>query len=159
MRHWILSKMIHCPCENELVYLLEKTVMLEEKCLLGKHNYKSTVMDEAGTMKGTGSWIPEPAVFAHKNYLKLPGYACPVPRPWQNTSSPICKSWFNHEHLLTHTKAESSQSCVVQIYDMDVALCTFVLRAQQKNKFCSLFCSASLKWPPLKHRLWHFYFF
>lgn len=70
MRHWMLSKMIHCPCENELVFLLEKTVMLEEKCLLGKYKYKykSTVMNEAETMKSTGSVVPEPAVFAHKNY-------------------------------------------------------------------------------------------
>lgn len=51
MRHWILSRMIHCPCENELVYLPEKTVMLEEKYLLGKYKYKFTVMNEAETMK------------------------------------------------------------------------------------------------------------
>lgn len=60
--------MIHCPCENELVYLLEKTVMLEEKCLPGKYKYKSTVMNEAETMKTMGSIVPELAVFAHKNY-------------------------------------------------------------------------------------------
>lgn len=50
--------------------MLEKTVMLEEKCLLGKYKYKykSTVMNEAETMKSTGSVVPEPAVFAHKNY-------------------------------------------------------------------------------------------
>lgn len=29
-------------------------------------------------------------------------------RPWQNTSSPIRKSWLNHEHHLTHTKAGSA---------------------------------------------------
>lgn len=60
--------MIHCPCENELVYLLEKTVMLEEKCLLRKYKYKSTVMNEAETMKSTGAVVPELAIFAHKNY-------------------------------------------------------------------------------------------
>lgn len=77
MRHWILSRMIHCPCENELVYLLEKTVMLEEKCLLGK--YKSTVMNEAETMKHIGSLVLARTVFAHRNYSKLPGYVCSVP--------------------------------------------------------------------------------
>lgn len=60
--------MIHCPCENELVCLLEKTAMLEEKCLQGTYKYKSTVMNEAETMKSTGSLVPELAGFAHKNY-------------------------------------------------------------------------------------------
>lgn len=53
--------------------------MLEEKCLLGKCEYKSTVMNEAETMKHTGSLVLAPAVFAHRNYVKLPDYVCTMP--------------------------------------------------------------------------------
>lgn len=57
----------------------------------------------------------------------------------------ICKSWFGHGQLLADTKAGSAplnpQSCVMQVHDMSMARCTFVLRAQQSSKFC-LFCSA-----------------
>lgn len=99
MRHWILSKMIHCPCENELVYLLEKTVMLEEKCLLGKYKYKSTVMNGAETMKDLWSQNQQslPATII-KSCQVVPAQ-CSA-QALTKTSSHICKSWFNHGHHL-----------------------------------------------------------
>lgn len=88
-------------------------------------------------------------------------------RPWQNTSSHVCKSRFNRGHLLAHNKAGSATlnprgpvwcRCMTQ-----TRLCAHLssepCRALQSSKFCCLCCSAWKKWPPLTQRLWDFYFF
>lgn len=132
--------MIHCPCENELVYLLEKTVMLEEKYLPGKYKYKFTVMNEAETMKHAGFLVLAPAVFAHRNYLKPQDYVCSVPSSdLDKTPAHTCAYQFNSGHPLAHIKAGSAtlkfmRSRVMQVYDMDMHSCIFILRAFQSNE-------------------------
>lgn len=45
-------------------------------------------------------------------------------RPWQNTSSHICKSWFNHGHTPKLAQPpESSWSRVIQVHDASVHIC------------------------------------
>lgn len=138
--------MIHCPCENELGYLLQKPVMLEEKCLLGKYKYKATVINEAETMKLTGSLVLAPTAFAHRNYSKLPGYVCSVPSSHlDKTPAHTCANHsltfaYTHQNWLSHSQVQK-WSGVMQVYDMDMHPGIFVFRATN-YKFCCLLCSA-----------------
>jgi len=78
--------------------------MLEEKCLLAKYKYKSTVMNEAETMKHTGFLVLALAVFAHRNYSKLPGYVCSVPSSHLGkTPAHTCANHSLTEGIFLHT--------------------------------------------------------
>lgn len=79
MQHWILSRLFHCSCKKWLVYLLEKTAILEEKYPPGMWKYKPTVMNVDGTVKHTRPLSLAPAAFAQRTYSELPGVLCSVP--------------------------------------------------------------------------------
>lgn len=151
MRHWILSRMIHCLCENDLVYLLEKTVMLKEKCLLGKYEHKSTVMNEAETVKHTGPLVLAPAVFAHRNYSKLPGYVCPVPSSHlDKTPAHTCANHSSTVGVCSHTSklvqplwsSRGPMWCRCMIWTCTPAYLSSERYRATNYKFCCLFRSA-----------------
>lgn len=151
MRHWILSRMIHCPCENELVYLPEKTVMFKEKWLLGKYKHNSTVMNGAEAMKHTGPLVLAPAIFAHRNYSKLPGYVCSVPSShFDKTPAHTCAnhSWAVGICLHTSKLAQPLWSSRGPMWwRWMIWTCTLAYLSSEPYratsfKFCCLFCSA-----------------
>lgn len=142
MRHWILSRMIHCPWEKKLVYWLDKKKKKRKqrssawRKMSAGYIHVETCGDEWG-WDHEAHWIF--ALCSGHSFSKLPGVLCPAPSPGlHKTPAHTHANHANSRHLLAHIKAgsvtlECTWSPVVQVYDMDVRPCKFVLRALESS--------------------------